>query len=96
MILLTENLGLVKVSVHAIERMRERFGINKKAVARRFRKILTEGDMIKHSLFVNQDNVMVLGQYILVMTKTNCGRYKVITVLNNDSHKPEEKEYRWR
>ena len=83
MVLLTNALGLVKVSVHAQKRLRERFHINKKSTARVIRNVLNRGEVCtkngNNSIFIVQQ------QYILVLEELDCGGYKIVTVCNKDT-----------
>ena len=83
MVILTPRFGLVKITTHAQDRMKSRFGVPKRALRRIFYKILNKG--IMHTHIIDEQKYVNYGHYSIVMTVTSSGHYVVTTVVNGDN-----------
>ena len=84
MVMMTEKYGLVKITTHALDRMRKRMKISKKSLAKMMRRTLEQGTL-------HFDQYIVYGAICLALKRS--GRFFVVaTVINYDAFSARKKE----
>ena len=83
MIILNDRFGIVKVTTHAIDRLKERFNISKKSVRNIIGKTIENGELKK----LDSGIYIVRSPYQLVVAEDDNGYYTIVTILSCDTKK---------